>query len=69
MIYLIHQMKEGDPMDAERINHIISVVCCCFGFALMFFTAGLYFFLRETWQIIAAFAGIGFMLFGLYAEN
>lgn len=56
-------------MDAERINHIISVVCCCFGFALMFFTAGLYFFLRETWQIIAAFVGIGFMLFGLYAED
>lgn len=56
-------------MTTERMNHMISVFCCCFGFALMFFTAGLYFFLRDAWQIIAAFVGIGFMVFGLYADN
>lgn len=56
-------------MNAERTNRRISIACCFLGLLVTFFSAGFYFFLREGWQIVLAFVGLGLMGFGRFADN
>lgn len=53
----------------ERANTVIANTVGMIGFALLFFGGFTYFFLRDAWQIILAFVGIGLMVFSLYADN
>ena len=53
----------------ERANTIIANTIGILGCIMMCFFGGLYFFLRDAWQIIFAFIGVGLMAFSLYADN
>ena len=56
-------------MNTERINRAVAIFFFVVGLAVTFFSAGFYFFMREGWQIVLAFVGLGLMGFGAFADN
>lgn len=56
-------------MTTEQMNHAIAIFLFVVGIAVTFFSAGFYFFMRESWQIVLAFAGLGLMGLSAFADN
>lgn len=56
-------------MTSEQINRAMAIFLFVVGIAVTFFSAGFYFFMREGWQIVLAFVGLGLMGLGTFADN
>lgn len=56
-------------MNYEQKNALLAGVFGVLGFMVMIFGGALFFFLRESWQMVIAIVGILLMGLGAFADN